>query len=395
MADLPRTALPSEEQVLLLRAALLDGPEAVSAWGEWQRRVDFDDMDGASMRLMPLVSKNMRHMRVDHPLARRVHGIHRYSWSKNQLLLRRLAMVLDDLAAESVDVMVLKGVPLALCYYSDPGLRPMSDFDLLVPTAAADRSVEFLLRTGWRVNEPVPVMGPDGRVDTGARPGVGFASDEDECDLHWHLLHDCCFDGAEESTWRHAATMEVQGRSVLAPDATDLLMHVCVHGAAYNPMPPIRWIADAATILRTAGDRVDWDRLLAEADRRLLMLVMREAVRVLREIVDIPVPDWVDSRLRTARISRAERREYSRRIIDQNYLRTVSGRWCQLRRQYRDLGPWARLTKLPVFMQKIWSVPTKRELPGMLAFRVLPAYWKNIRRRTSKLESGTVGAEHH
>jgi hypothetical protein len=379
----------------LLRAALLDGPAAVRAWEEWQRRVDFDDMDGASMRLMPLVSTNMRRMQVDHPLARRVHGIHRYCWSRNQLLMRRLAGVLDEFAAASIDVMVLKGVPLALCYYSDPGQRPMSDFDLLVPTQSADAGVALLLRTGWRVNEPVPLMGPDGRVDTGARPGVGFASEEDECDIHWHLLHDCCFDGAEESTWRHAVTMEVQGRPVLAPDATDLLMHVCVHGAAFNPMPPIRWIADAATILRTAGDRVDWDRLLAEADRRLLMLVMREAVRVLREVVEVPVPDWVGARLQSARISRMERHEYGQRIIDQNYLRTISGRWCQFRRQYRDLGPWARAAKMPSFMQKIWSVPTKRALPAILAFHVLPAYWRNMRNRSARPDTGAVGAGHH
>jgi hypothetical protein len=301
--------------------------------------------------------------------------------------MHRLASVLDEFAAESIEVMALKGVPLALEYYEDPGLRPMSDFDLLVPTRDADRGVELLLRTGWRVNEPVAVMRSDGHVDTGARPGVGFASEDYECDIHWHLLHDCCFDGAEDSTWRHSTEMKVQERVFRAPDATDLLMHVCVHGSVYNPMPPIRWIADATIILRRAGDRVDWDRLLAEADQRLLLLVMREAVRVLHDVVGVEVPDSVRARLDKAHISRIEQYEYRQRLIDKNYLRTVSGRWCQFTREYRHIPPLLRPAKLPAFMQKIWSVPTKRALPGIVAFHVLPAYVRNIRSRYPKLSA--------
>ena len=65
-------------------------------------------------------------------------------------------------------------------------------------------------------------------------------------------------------------------------------------------MPPVRWIADAATILRVAGDRVNWDRLLAEADERLLTVVLREAVSLLTELVDAPVPASAVARLRGA-----------------------------------------------------------------------------------------------
>jgi hypothetical protein len=390
-----KSTIVSDEHRLLLRAALIEGAQGVESWERWRKTVDFEAMDEASMRLMPLVSWNQSRIGYRHELTDRLRGLRRYWWIRNQVLMRGLAGVLDKFAAESIDVMALKGVPLAHDYYEDPGLRPMSDFDLLVPTDRADRGVELLLESGeWRINEPVPLFGPDGRVDTGARPGVGFASNvrDDECDLHWHMLHDCCYDGAEDSLWSRAVSMTVHERKVLAPDPTDLFMHVCVHGAAFNPMPPIRWIADAATIVRTAGDSMDWNRLAADADERLLSLVMREAVRLLRVVGDVEVPDFAVALLDRARVSAMERHEYGQRIIDQNYLRTISGRWCQLHRQYRHVNPVARIAKIPSFMQKIWSIPSKRALPGIVAFRVIPAYVRNIRSRYAGLDADDTGA---
>jgi hypothetical protein len=193
------------------------------------------------------------------------------------------------------------------------------------------------------------------------------------------MLHDCCFEGADASIWQHADTMSIHDRVFRAPDPTDLLMHVCVHGAVYNPMPPLRWIADAAMILRTAGERVNWDRLIAEADERLLLVVMREAILLLTALVDVYVPAAVLTRLRTARVSRAEEREYRLRQVDKAYLRTLTGRWCQLGRQYPRAGMLERVTKLPTFMQQIWSLPTKRAIPTILMFHVLPAYLRRLR----------------
>ena len=36
------------------------------------------------------------------------------------------------------------------------------------------------------------------------------------------------------------------------------------------------------------------------------------------------------------------------------------------------------MTKLPDFMRRIWSLPTKRAVPGILLFHVLPAYARRV-----------------
>ncbi len=53
------------------------------------------------------------------------------------------------------------------------------------------------------------------------------------------------------------------------------------------------WIADAAVILRTAEQELDWARLVDGAARRELALTTGVALAVLRELVDESIPDRV------------------------------------------------------------------------------------------------------
>ena len=51
--------LPDEGQMLLLEAALGQGPEAAECWAEWERRFRLDRPDEGSYRLLPLVYRNL------------------------------------------------------------------------------------------------------------------------------------------------------------------------------------------------------------------------------------------------------------------------------------------------------------------------------------------------
>src|SRR3954451_2652105 len=62
---------------------------------------------------------------------------------------RVLANVRRAMAQATEPVLVLKGAALAHLVYGDPGLRPMRDVDLLVPTADTRRAVDLLTRCGF------------------------------------------------------------------------------------------------------------------------------------------------------------------------------------------------------------------------------------------------------
>ncbi len=94
--------LPSGLDQQLLRVALLDDDRAAAAWHELRPQLDLDTIDWDQHRLMPLVERGLRRSGVDDPDLGRLRGIHRQSWSRNQLLLRRTAPALARLEAEGI-----------------------------------------------------------------------------------------------------------------------------------------------------------------------------------------------------------------------------------------------------------------------------------------------------
>src|SRR5919112_3519361 len=83
---------PTQEQELLLRAALREGKEALDAWRQWLKTVGIDRLDFNSQRVLPLIYHNLRtHLRTQDakvPSLGRLKGTYRHTWCKNQIVLR-------------------------------------------------------------------------------------------------------------------------------------------------------------------------------------------------------------------------------------------------------------------------------------------------------------------
>jgi len=124
---------PTPEQEFLLKAALLDGDIAIRAWKDWAAAVNFDLLDAGSQRLLPLLYWNLSRQNVQHHVLEVYKGFYRMAWYKNQLLLHRLNNVLRLFTCRKIPAVLLKGTAMAHLYYKNWALRPMNDFDLLVP----------------------------------------------------------------------------------------------------------------------------------------------------------------------------------------------------------------------------------------------------------------------
>jgi hypothetical protein len=322
---------PTAEQELLLRAALLAGPEGLTAWERWKRAVDLDHLDAASVRLLPHLYRTLESAGVRDPLMGRLKGTYRHTLYDNHLRLRAAAPVLAELVRVGVGPMVLKGVPLAFLYYRDVGRRPMDDVDVLVPVRQAGAALEVLRQLGWL---------PRCRV-TARHIQVGHAVDFADgrghrLDLHWHLLPESCWPSADEAFWERAQRAALHGIEVTVLDPTDQLFHVCVHGVKWEQLAPVRWVADAAVTIARAGDEIDWDRLARQAEGHRLTLSLRAALQYLRAALGVPIPAEVLEQLRRARVSLAERWEHELRLrpprpfvgrLPEHWLRYRRRRW--------------------------------------------------------------------
>ena len=370
---------PAPTQEHLLRAALLRGPAAVRAWETWSAQTALEALDTGSFRLLPLLYENLHAEGVAAPSMDKLKGIYRYHWSKNQVLFHQVAGVLDRLHAAGLQTLVLKGAALATLYYPNPGLRPMGDFDVLVPLHQAAAAAEVLAGAGW-----APLLERPLRAFTPAyfsiRPGHGFRNAaRQECDLHWHVFFQACWPEADAPFWQAARPLAFRGRATLALNPADQLLHLCTHCTLWNPVPSIRWVADAVWLLRAVS--VEWDRLVAQARTLGLSLHALETLAYLRGQFEAPVPEAVLAQLRAAPVSNLERWAY-RSWANPPDWRSAGA---QLATQYRlysaaGRGYWGlgHVGGALRFLQNLWGLDHRRHVPRVL-WHKLGEWWRNRR----------------
>jgi Uncharacterised nucleotidyltransferase len=349
---------PTPEQTLLLRACLFQGAPALDAWKRWRQRVNFDSVDGASYRLLPLVYRNLKDELAE-PIASRLKGIYRHTWSRNQLLFHAVADMLRALDEAGIRSVLLKGAALAVNHYADAGLRPMADFDFMIAQENAPRAFEILQRHGWRHIEPVLLH----QIIWCSHAAKFRNGREQELDIHWHMLPEGRQPGADDDIWRGAKKINFCGVDVLCANPTDLLLHVCAHGAIGDPVPPIRWIADAWMILSRPPGTVDWGRLVTLARKRALTLSVGRALEFLQAGFSAPVPPSVIATMRNTRHAWPERWEYRIKSGPRGLLGALPLHCANYIRLAAHDSFWKKITGVPFFFRRTWGISDAWGLP--------------------------------
>lgn len=351
---------PTERQEALLHAALGDAGPALAAWRRWRSLVDFDDIEMPEFRLVPLAYANLGEAIAGDPVYGRAAGLYRHAWSRNQVLFNRAEGAISTLAAAGIETMLLKGSALGLLHYPNPGERPMGDVDVLVRPARAREAVKALGRNGW--SNPHDLEHAMVRLQSADLSNSSGGA----VDLHWFSLWASTND---DPLWDAARPVSIGSTETLAPAATDLLLVVCVHGSSRQSEAPIRWIADAMTIARTA--EIDWDRLLAESIRRNFTVTMASSLAYLRDEFALEIPAEVLRELAAHPAPRWERTEYrvqTAKMTQVRALRVLGVRHRRMRR-LRDEAPWH-----PGFVgyaQSFWGLDSAWQLPIHAARKTL------------------------
>ena len=277
--------LPTPAQHRLLIAALGEGEAARSAFRAWYDTSGVEQhIDRGSYRLLPLLYDTMQRAGLEHPFMGRLKGVNRRSWYDTQHLLVRSAAVLTLLRDAGIPTMVSKGLPMALAFYAKPWLRPMMDLDVVVPVASARAAVALLNEAGWTgaPGDWNEALGVDSALLLKHQSGA-------ETDLHWHLLDECGTAAADRFFDDGALPLKVMDAETTRPTAGNLLLHTVVHGVRANPEPPIRWIADAVTVLRSP-EPIDWPAMVSFAQRNRLSYRLGFGLRLIADRYGAPVP---------------------------------------------------------------------------------------------------------
>ena len=366
----PRRLSPGEERQLL-RAALQIGPDACKEAVSWLSHADIESMSFNSLRLMPQLYDRLRSEEIGHPLLPRLKGLKKYAWSKNQLLFHRTGDAICALQQAGIDAMVIKGMAMIVGYYRDFSLRPMYDADLLVPRCHARRAVQILARHGWTSEYEDP---QNRRRSDWAFQHEHAAHLYDplkrDLDLHWNLLMYRIGQDVDEDFWAASREVSFYGKRVRILNPADQLLHICVHG---TNLSPVCWIPDALAVLRSTPN-LDWNRLLLQARKRNLVVMVAKALHhVQRDFADL-VPSETMMELQRSHVPIFERYEYRQLTTPESRLfgclhQTI----CKFLRLSNGMSLPDKVHLFPEFFCFHWKVARKRELPA--------AFWRKARNK--------------
>jgi hypothetical protein len=371
---------PTKQQELLLRASLLKGNETIDAWHEWKSDIDVDSLDQASRQLLPLLYRNLRIHGVEDPLMDMFKGIYRLTWYKNQMLLHDMVDVLSAFHNAEIKTMILKGAALTLLHYRDHGLRYMEDFDVLVHTEQASAAVYLLKRLGWRpISRPMKVFNKE---YFSVRHSHGFEDDvRRQFDLHWHVFFESCYANSDKDFWNVAVSTEFHNISTYALNPTDQLLHVFAHGINWAPVPLLRWIADAMVIMNSSQSEIDWNRLIEQIRKHRLILPIKDALKYLHKVFNLPIPPAVLKSLESMSVSRIEHMEYQVRTQPPGLMGGIPKKWFRYLRSSQIAGnPLSKFNFIGFirFLQHDWGMDHLWQVPLYIISSGISRAWKMV-----------------
>ncbi|MFB2970851.1 nucleotidyltransferase family protein [Aerosakkonema sp. BLCC-F183] len=359
----------TSEQELLLRAALKQGKDATDAWQQWKTTVDIEDLDPESYRLLPLLYRNLSVHGVEDSEMVRLKGVYRRRWYENQLLVSKLTALLHSFQDAGIETIILKDVALLLHYYQDDGLRAIDTLDICVRWADGDAALALLNKLGWKLKEKVPDK------ILSKLSVISFVDDSGKIlnlyrHIYWYPWQENTNFGAGTSA------TQIKDLSTYVLNPTYQLLQLCHQGTIWNLVPPIRLVADGMTIINSFADSIDWDVLVADAEKYRFILALKKMIAILSELLLVPIPHEIIEKVGDLKPSAFELMEYQVSAGEPlPVIKTFIIRYSQYLKSVQSSGLKFKIMGFPRYLQDVWgldnlwSVPLQVTLKGMKRIR--------------------------
>lgn len=276
--------LPTDAQLLFLKACILEPTEALAAWQQWRAGHATDSLDDAYASLVPQLYCNLRAAGYQGPDMEWAEAAYLRNLPFNQGLVGALIPVLQRFNASGIPIMLFKGIAVSTLWYPDPRVRVMTDLDLLVPVAQADAAMAQLEDMGWSKRFS---------LNSWNRPifhQCTFSNDRGQIlDLHWHLFAGAGHDD-DDIVWSRAMPVRIGSEETYTLSVSDHFLHCCAYGYGWSEERYMRWISDAYTIYLHAENRIEWPYIVEQAKKRRLSLRLCKALELLESIGIVQVP---------------------------------------------------------------------------------------------------------
>lgn len=220
----------------------------------------------------------------------------------HQQILGEIAAAFDD---RRVPFVLLKGEALSKGLYPREGLRPYGDIDLLIRPETYEGAKDILAGLGFRLRLPTKEaekLRLFGEIEFDKEGPISLT-----VDLHWDTLMTSweprsLFSGDE--AWSSLDQISLGARALPVLRGEILLLYLCVHFAFHHVFDGLLWLCDLFLLLRRDEDRIDWDRLVAMADRCRCRHALYYSLLFVKVLMAAKVPPEVLEQLRPPAVIR-------------------------------------------------------------------------------------------
>jgi hypothetical protein len=193
----------------------------------------------------------------------------------NALRFQELSEILAVFREAGIAVLLLKGAALAENVYDNVALRPMGDLDLLIAFQDVPRCGAILTARNYAATEAEVAPG----TQLAYRGQQAFACHEPFpfiIELHWHPLDIPYYLAKIPADWFWANSesqrLDRNPVQVLNPEAN--VLYLAAHLALHHRFQGFRWFVDLAWLVHRYQANLDWEQIIAAAQRFELLLAL-------------------------------------------------------------------------------------------------------------------------
>jgi hypothetical protein len=271
---------------LLIRACVADDDNFEEVFRSFERDGSLDDLNEGTLRLIPFLYRRLERMQVDASNLGILKGIYARYWYLHHMF-RSHGLGLSAEFLGDIPFLVMKGQAFQqILYGADSPTRPGDDTDILVPTERASDALGRLTNGGF-----LPKFARTRSERLRVNPSTGLGRDGVDIDLHWQIYPPASgADGVDVVNlfFERSISFSSQGRSFRTLSIDHHLAHTLVHGWGKNDVSPIRWVLDAAHLIRHRD--LNWDQFSSDVTSLGWHSVVASQLQELLEEFNLPVP---------------------------------------------------------------------------------------------------------
>ena len=338
--------------------------------GERVRILANENIDWAALlemavlhRLVPMVYHNLLEYAPDCMPPDIKLMLERQAGSGSMAVFRDLAEIfrlISLFAGASINLRILKGIPLAILAYGDAGLRDPGDIDLLIAEKDIVAADSLLRRAGYLRTEPEGELTPR-RFAYYVRHWKDFVYEHsvlgNSVELHWRLTRNRAMPGALLARSESLGRTKVGSGEIPTLAFDDLFLYLCLHGALDGWMR-LKSLADIVALCRNMKP-AEVERLAIQAVKFGVLPEMTSALRMATRIFGVSIdgpgllPESHPAVRRILKFSSHAISDCDYRLPREN----ISGRkwaWYELGLRKSAAYRWQILERV-LFRPRVWS----------------------------------------